>query len=177
MDSMPTLPTSEEIKQVLDYNPETGVFRWRTRASAPKHWNTRFAGKIAGGTMVIGYRTIAVNDEKYYAHRLAWLYMTGEWPPDQVDHINGKRADNRFSNLRLATSRENKCNKLANQTTRSGVKNVHWHAFSRSWHVRVMLHKREHSFGYFKTIEEAAEAAAEARIQLHGEFAPHDYTA
>lgn len=90
--------TQEVLKSLLYYDPETGIFVWLvTRQRSP-------AGKEAGGYDEKGYRRICVNGTKVRAHRLAWLYMTGEWPEDQLDHINGLKDDNRFVNLREATN-------------------------------------------------------------------------
>jgi hypothetical protein len=162
--------TQSFLKEVLDYDPDTGVFHWRHREDVPREWNTRHAGKVAGTVLPTGYRSIIINNEPYLGHRLAWFYMAGEWPPHQVDHINRIRGDDRFANLRLATSSENKRNRPADSDSISGVKGVHWHKPSQRWHVRVCLRGREHSFGYFKTVEEAAEVARMAQAKLHGEF-------
>ena len=92
-----------ELKELLDYNQETGVFTWRVSKSGNKG-----IGSIAG-TNWNGYNQIKVNCKKYLTHRLAWLYVHGEWP-NVIDHINGIKDDNRIENLRNVTCRENQQN-------------------------------------------------------------------
>lgn len=96
--------TQEELKQKLIYDPETGIFTWIPR---PRSFRRNY---VAGGQMLNGYITIGVG-KPYLAHRLAFLYMTGQFPTNQVDHINRIRNDNRWCNLRDATSSENSFNK------------------------------------------------------------------
>jgi hypothetical protein len=93
--------TVERLRELLTYDPETGELRWRvTRRRAAK-------GSLAGTLNRNGYRNIEVEQRCYKAHRLAWLYVTGEWPKETIDHINCKRDDNRWANLRQATTAEN----------------------------------------------------------------------
>lgn len=113
--------TQSELKQVLHYEPETGVFTWLTNHA---HGSKKF-GVVAGYKLASGHIRIKVVGKSYPAHRLAWLYMTGEHPPtEHVDHINLVRNDNRWSNLRLATSSENCANKRKLSINRSGWKGV-----------------------------------------------------
>ena len=112
--------TAERLREVLDYGPDTGVFTWKIRT------NSRVkVGDVAGALRPDGYIQISIDGRLHRAHRLAWLYVTGESPPDQIDHINGVRDDNRIANLRLATSAENKQNlrraKSRNKTGFLGV--------------------------------------------------------
>src|ERR1700719_1662744 len=95
----------DRLRELLSYDPETGVFRWLVR----KRQNVK-AGDVAGSFDGCGYCKISIDRRAYKAHRLAWLYMTGEWPPAEIDHINMNRADNRFANLRLATRHQNMAN-------------------------------------------------------------------
>jgi len=90
------------LREVLYYDEETGIFMWKINTG-----KKRLAGKIAGSKMVRGYWMICVDYVQYAAHRVAWFYVTGRWPPHQIDHINGVRTDNRFVNLRLATFKQN----------------------------------------------------------------------
>ncbi len=114
--------TADMVRTLLDYNPETGSFTWKERtpdlfiegSHSAEHqcrqWNSRFAGKNAGARDARGYLNLHIFCKSYRGHRLAWVIMTGEWPVDEIDHINGVKSDNRFANLREATSSENKAN-------------------------------------------------------------------
>lgn len=177
--------TAAQLRAILDYNPETGEFRWKQRTpemfacgAMPSRrkcnaWNGRFAGQLAGNIEVFGYHVIHIqhNGGSYKAHRLAWLWMTGEWPEDQIDHVNGERADNRFANLREATNSQNLANSKASSRNRSGHKGVYWFAESEKWRANIRVNGRLISLGLFGNKEDAA-AAYEAAAKLHfGEFA------
>ena len=147
---------------MLDYDPETGVFRWKqTRGPARK-------GDIAGSKNVYGY--IDLTRRKWLAHRLAWLYMYGECPPEQIDHINGVRDDNRIANLRLATNAQNSRNRLRRKS-KSGIKGVSWIPKCRKWKAGICFNGRPIHIGHFATAEEAEQAYRDAAYKLHGEFA------
>lgn len=164
----------ERLRSVLDYDPETGHFWWRPRKGDTPHartWNTRFSGKIAGSTSNgLGYVLIRVDGVTFYAHRLAVLWMTGREPANQVDHINMKRDDNRWSNLRAATKAENMHNTGRIATNQSGYKGVHWHSQRNKWTARIKSNGRGLYLGLFETREEAAAAYEAAARELHGEF-------
>jgi len=102
--------TQAKLRDILWYDPETGVFIW---LRPPKH-NSKLLGKPAGNTRPDGYTTIRINGEAYYAHRLAFLYMTGQWPEPETDHIDRNPFNDRWSNLREATSSLNKYNQERN---------------------------------------------------------------
>ena len=108
----------EELKQILDYDPDTGLFRWKIKPRSQTD-----LGDIAG-TLCQGYIRITINKKNYYAHRLAWLYMTGQWPVNTVDHINRIRNDNRISNLREATDQEQQFHLGEYKNNTSGFKGV-----------------------------------------------------
>lgn len=175
---------SVEIRNLLDYDPETGVFRWRERTVAmfdatPRrtaehrcaNWNGRFAGIVAGVIRSGGYLQIFIFGGHHRAHRLAWLYMTGAWPLAEIDHINLDPSDNRWENLREATHSQNGTNKRRHRDNTSGFKGVNWHKASQKWRARIMKEKCEMSLGYFDTAEAAYAAYCEAANRLHGEFA------
>src|ERR1035437_6674326 len=112
------------IRDILYYACETGIFTWKYRANLPSKWNSKWAGKIAGGKMLRGSIMISINRKQYYSHRLAWLWMMGEWPSQMIDHINSNPLDNRWSNLRIATPTENCANKRVHKDNISGMKGV-----------------------------------------------------
>lgn len=154
--------TVEELHEALNYDPDTGIFVWKTRKEVRQETNTMCAGKIAGGNSAShGYIDIGINNRRYLGHRLAWFYVHGIWPPCQIDHINMIRTDNRITNLRLANHSENKWNRGKTSKNTSGYKGVRLHKHSGLWQVRISRNKKEISLGYFKTIEEAAAKYAE----------------
>lgn len=157
--------TYERLKEVIHYNRQTGVFRWKVfkGATAPQG---REAGSLSSDT---GYRLIRVDGRLYGAHRLAWFYTSGTWPIHQIDHINGNRADNRLENLRQATVSENRVNRPMPASNRVGLKGV-----SRNppgWMARIKMNGVVHHLGTFPTPEEAHAAYCTAAALIHGEFA------
>jgi hypothetical protein len=158
------------VRRVFLYDPETGALLWRHRDDVLPRVNKRFAGRPAGcSDGQYGYISIRLCDRLYQAHRLIWLYMTGDWPADLVDHIDGNPANNVWTNLRPATRGENNRNRL---TTRKGrLKGTHLNRATGKWYVQIMLEKRNHNFGQFDTEEEAHAAYVEAARRLHGAFA------
>lgn len=151
--------TAERLKQVLTYNPVTGWF-WR-------------GDTLAGSLNLAGYRQIRVDGKLYLAHRLAWLYVHGEWPADEIDHINGDRADNRFANLRPVTSGQNKMNSAKRSDNTSGVKGVSLRADTGKWfaYINAGPGTRRVGLGCYDTLAEAAEARRYAEAKMHGDFA------
>ena len=145
--------TAEQLRSILNYEPATGIFT-RKIGSA----NQVKAGDIAGCPGGDGYLQIRVQSRKYQAHRLAWLYVYGEWPEGQIDHINRNRSDNRISNLRDVTQKQNLQNAGKRSNNTSGHSGVRWYKQSSKW-VAVITHNynRIH-LGYFNTMEEAISA-------------------
>lgn len=174
--------TANYVRSILDYDPATGVFRWRHRPDRPKKWNTRCAGKIAGWiikprsndrrAVVLAYAYLQIDGSNPIpAHRVAWLIVYGEWPPGELDHKNRMRTDNRIDNLRPASDVENACNKAMQRNNTSGVIGVTWAAIPRKWEARISKDGRVRWRRFFATIEEAAQARAKALIDIHGDFA------
>jgi hypothetical protein len=156
--------SQKALMSALHYNPETGVFTYINGSKKKK------PGREAGNIKTQGYREIHVNGGNYYAHRLAFLYMTGSFPEELVDHINGVRADNRWCNLRPATYSENNRNARLRKDNTSGVKGVCWDRVSKKWFAYISLNKKRHGLGQFETLDEAAAVVAEVRKQLHGAY-------
>ena len=158
--------TSEQLRELLNYDPQTGVFMWCNPIT-----NAVKAGQSAGHVdKSHGYRKISVAGGQYYAHRLAWFYMTGKWPRSQIDHINMDRADNRFCNLREATNAENNNNRGLSRRNTSGAKGVHFFRRVKKWKVAIRNNGQQIHLGYFSTKSEAEAAYARAAEDLHGEF-------
>lgn len=169
--------TAEYLRAILSYDPDTGEFLWKYRPremfatlNAYAVWNSRFAGKSAGGSKS-RYEQIGIYGTRYQAHCLAWMYMTGQWPDKEVDHINLDKHDNRFANLRLASRSENARNIRAFRTNTSGVKGVCWNAKSNKWQAAIRLHGQKIHLGLHDSIDDAASAYAKAAECYHGEFA------
>lgn len=152
-------PTRERLKELLDYNPETGVFTWVN------------AGKIAGSPCGFGYRAIRCLGGRYYSHRLAWFYVRGAWPKNQIDHINGNKSDNRIANLREATHKENLWNSAKHKDNKSGLKGVSLHAQSGRWQTQIYINGRSRFLGLHDSPAAAHKAYCDAANQLHGKFA------
>lgn len=167
-------PTAELVRELLDYDPTTGVFRWRARPSdngQPNQMRECFAGRLAGHLHGrTGYLTIKVDGHSHNAQRIAWLYMTGEWPSGPIDHINLNKSDNRFSNLRKATFVQSGQNRGRSSRNKSGVKGVVFELQTRKWKAHIRVNGRGVTLGRFATIDEAAAEYARASALYHGEF-------
>ena len=153
--------TVERLREVLDYCPDTGVFTWKIRT------NSRVkVGDVAGCLDKDGYLRIQIDSRLHFTHRLAWFYVTGEWPPDQIDHINGIRDDNRIANLRAATRSENGQNRRkpqANNTT--GYLGVTRHR--GKFLAKIRLDGKRKHLGLFNTPEEAHAAYLKVKREIH----------
>lgn len=159
--------TQEELRELLNYDPDTGVFT-RKVARGPAR-----SGAVVGYARRDGYLAIKVNYNLYLAHRLAFLYMEGEFPPEMCDHINGCKADNRWVNLRHATRAENCQNSATRSDNTSRVKGVGWDKATGKWRARAGINGKQNYLGRFVNLEDAKAAVREARTAAHGEFVNH----
>lgn len=158
-----TAPSIDRIKEVLDYNPETGVFTWK------KHRKSNLVGSVAGCTSGKGYVRICVDFVSLKAHRIAWLFVYGEWPSGDVDHINGNKSDNRICNLRCVTRSENMQNlKRANKNNKSsGLLGVTWSKSRSCFVAGIWLNGRRKHLGVFDDPQVAHQAYLNAKRGLH----------
>lgn len=156
--------TAEELRHLLDYDVWTGEFKWKVAASRRVK-----VGAVAGHVNCHKYRVIGINGVHYRAHRLAYLYVNGYFPSNEVDHINGVRDDNRWSNLREATGEENHRNQKLYRNNLSGVTGVSYNSHCDRWIAKICVGGKWSSLGGFKTLDEAASArkAAEERSGYH----------
>ena len=159
------LPPLELVEQLLDYDPETGIFRWK-----PNRDRRKPAGKIAGALNRYGYVTIKINGRVCAGHRLAWLVSRKEDPMEsEVDHINGNKADNRKKNLRLASRNQNRYNCPIQKNNTSGFKGVS--PRGNKWRALIYSNGKRYFLGDFPTPELAHMAYCKAAAELHGDFA------
>lgn len=157
--------TRSRLKEVLSYSPDTGEFTWLVFRGGTSRPGSR-AGVLNGN----GYRRVNVDGVKYYEHRLAWLYMTGAWPKNQIDHINGNRGDNRFGNLREATPHENARNTTIRRHNTSGVLGVTFDKARGKWKAQITFCGKPICIGRFDDKEAAGKAYEDAKSRLHGTF-------
>lgn len=158
--------TSDRLRELLRYNPETGMFLWIVTRG-----KNRIGGKEAGALNNERRRVIRVDYRMYYAHRLAWLYVTGKWPERAIDHIDGDPSNNRWSNLRAATLAQNAWNMARTSRNTSGEKGVDFFKQYGKWRAQVKANGRVHFLGHFENKDEAIETVRCARARLHREFA------
>lgn len=152
------------------FDESNGLLYWKYREDAPKKWNSRFAGKPAGWKNDLGYFCVSINNTKYKVHRIVFMMHHG-YLPEEVDHINNDRSDNRIENLRAANATNNKHNSLKAKNNTSGIKGVSWH--KTSWRCFLWNKNKSKEVGGFKTKELAKEFIELWREMAHGQFANH----
>jgi hypothetical protein len=157
--------TQSQLKQLISYDPETGIF---TRLKALSRRSK--IGDVVGSLSGRGYLYISINFKSYPSHRLAWLYMHGEFPPNHVDHINGLTQDNRIINLRLATRSQNKMNSRIYSSNTSGFKGVSFDSERNLWSASAKVNGKAKKIGRFKTPEQASDAYINFTKLHFGEF-------
>ena len=155
-------PTQSRLKELLHYDQETGVFTWLVNRR-----NRQVAGHVAGClSKASGYISIGVDLKMYQAHRLAWLYVNGVWPKNEIDHIDGIKSNNKISNLRKATRSLNVQNqKKAHANSSSGFLGAH--KYGSKWRAKIGLNGKKIFLGYFATPQEAHSAYITAKRRLH----------
>jgi len=158
--------TAERLRALVEYCPQTGDFRWKVyRAPNAK------AGDVAGVIAPDGYIQIYIDNRPYKAHRLAWLWMKGEWPSLTIDHRDTVRANNKWENLREASQAQNSANCGKRSINTSGYKGVCFDRSKRKWMAQIQIAGRCKHLGYHATPKDAHDAYATAANALHGEFA------
>ncbi len=158
--------TLEELKYVLEYNSKTGKFIWKN----PYYRKPYLTGKSAGRIRK-GYVSIDIKNHRYYAHRLAWLYMTGNWPKEEIDHINNIKHDNRWCNLREATHTQNGQNKPHRKDNKLGIKGVFFRKDIRKYCAHIQVNGEKIYLGYFSNMDDAKKTREEAESYYFNEFA------
>lgn len=161
-ETMPKL-TREEVIKRLSYNPETGVFSWRDKKYSKKGFN------ITGGKSRRGYERIGIKGVKYYSHRLAWLYVYGYWPENDIDHIDRDKGNNRINNLREVSRSCNNKNSGNMKNNKSGIKGVCFSRSHKKWQTEITVNGNAKHLGFFEKKIDAAHArfAAEKKYGWH----------
>lgn len=157
--------TVERLREVLDYDSDTGIFVWRCAPSPQVQ-----VGDVAGHLNKKGYVYIGIDGNLYLAQRLAWLYVTGEWPATGIDHKDLDPSHNWFSNLREATQLQNLKNVPRHKDNQSGYKGVIFDKTRGKYRAEIMTDGKRKYLGRFNTGVEAHAAYSAASLQQHGEF-------
>lgn len=156
--------THARLCELLEYDDETGEFRWLKRMNG----NVR-VNDVAGSLTREGYRRISIARRLYRAHQLAWLYKTGKWCAGAIDHRDGDPANNRWDNLRRATGSQSNANRCLQRNNSCGLKGVSRHG--PGWRATINKNGQKHNLGVFPTPQEAHAAYVKAARKLFGEFA------
>lgn len=181
--------TPEIVKEFLEYDPSTGIFRWIPRDRkwfcsdrAWKIWTTKYEMRQAGWLCNFkeGYKARLIGFPKsnsILAHRAAWAWMTGGWPQDQIDHIDHDPTNNRWSNLRQVNNQGNHFNRPRQKNNKSGFTGVCWHKASKKWHSRIKISGKDITLGFYDDLDEAVNARKLANkrygfLKSHGSDLP-----
>lgn len=149
------------LKQVLEYDPESGIFRWRVSRGRVK------PGLVAGCKDPDGYVVIRIYGEQYFAHRLAWLYIEGYFPENEIDHKDRDKANNRIKNLREVSRQCNARNTGNRSDNTSGVKGVFWHKRANKWQAQIKTNRKRESLGLYENFDNAVMARYRAEKELN----------
>lgn len=158
--------TYEYIREYMTYDPSTGECRLKRSV---KHSRKKI-GDLVGSVQKNGYLVASISNIRVLLHRLIWLYMTGKFPVEYIDHINGNKGDNRFSNLREATAQQNNFNSSLSTRNTTGYKGVSYCKQMKKYKAGYKLNKKIYHIGYFDTPEQASAAYINAVAPIHGEY-------
>jgi hypothetical protein len=150
----------DTLKSLLSYEPDTGVIRWIAKGKG------KIKKKAAGTLLHSGYLGICIGPKRWQAHRIAWALHYGNWPKEQIDHINGDKTDNRACNLREATNSQNGKNLGLSKANASGCKGVSFEKYTGRWKASIRVDGKSISIGRFSDIQDAI-AARKVAEQYH----------
>ena len=156
--------TAAKLKDILRYDPATGLFHWRIVVPRCR------LNPAAGSLNSHGYRQIKIAGRLYKAHRLAWLYMTGDWPSGLIDHADRNKDNNRWANLRAGTKALNAANSKRRSTGVSGYKGVSWDTKNEKFRATIKSGGSFRHLGYFDSARDANRAYARAAAAIFGIF-------
>jgi hypothetical protein len=162
--------TQPRLKELFDYDAETGNLIWKVQRNSYR--GRAKPGAVAGCIGTNGYRLIRVDGLLRNAHRWVWMWHHGDFPPPgiDIDHINGVRTDNRIENLRLATRSQNMWNQRKRSDNTSGYPGVKYDERCGKWAARIRVNKQFRWLGHHNTMEEAVAARRAASLLLHGDY-------
>jgi hypothetical protein len=168
--------TSSYVRSILDYDPTTGILTWKKRPVEHfknerymKYWHTRCYGKPVGWEHGDGYHCMSIDGKEYLTHRIAFLIMAGEMP-NEIDHVNNIKSDNRWENLRAVNRTQNNWNRYVRKDSKSGIKGVVFHPGTQKWRAQITLDGKTKHIGLFLTKEEAGEAFVNFAKNVQGEY-------
>lgn len=156
--------TLERLKELLEYDPDTGIFIWKVKRQGTHK------GAVAGCRDTFGHIRIMIDRVSYGAHRLSWLYMTGNWPKDEIDHRDCDPANNKFKNLREATPSQNSANIRVKPKNTSGFKGVTLHKSTGKWQSSIKTAGKTTYLGMFARPEDAHAAYCAEAARRYAEF-------
>ena len=161
--------TQDQLRKLVRYSPVVGVFEkliGQGTKRSPKRWIL-----LGSSNSDTGYIYLSIMGKRYPAHRLAWLYVHGEFPEADIDHIDGDKTNNAISNLRKATRAQNAANSQTGKRNTSGIKGVSWSKTAKKWVARIVMNGQVALNAYFDYVDEARLAVEQKRMELQGEFA------
>lgn len=164
-----SLPAVIRLRELFSYNSDTGVLTWAMKPSAK---SPIVLGEEAGCLTRFGYRIVSFDGVQVQTHRVVWAFEHGAWPDCQIDHLNGRRDDNRISNLRLATPSENSRNRGMRSDNTSGIAGVDWCKRRNKWRAKLKIGGVTKTLGVFSSLALAKAARVAAEAQHYGAFAP-----
>ena len=163
---MNLLPSNEVLDELLDYDPETGAFMWKKFRG-----NTARAGSVINNITSSGYKMVCINGRQYQAHRIAYKMVHKCDPDGMIDHIDGDMTNNRASNLRVASNKQNQGNSKKPRNNTSGLKGVSWHKKSSKWAAQINKGCNKKWLGVYDDKHDAHQAYMKAAAEYFGEFA------
>ncbi len=166
------IPSVELLRKYARYEPATGRILWIHVDGERPQWNAQRVGAEAFSTFDgAGYKRGGFKGASLRAHRVAWALHYGEWPDDEIDHVNADRSDNRIENLRSVTRKENSRNRRKSKANTSGMKGVSWRKKECKWEASIKHNGKNHHLGLFDSVGAAHAAYCEAARSLHKQFA------
>ena len=154
--------------ELFECDPDEGEVKWKCTGRGSR------LDRIAGTTRPDGYRVVNADREMMYVHRIVWMFVNGEWPPDEVDHIDGNPSNNRIANLRSATRQQNAWNSDRSHLSTTGHPNVTWNSVRQKWEVKIRTSAGRRTIGRFRDLHVAVSERDCALSVEHGEFAVVD---
>ena len=164
-------PTYEDVRRLFSYDAATGILTWNFRSDVHQVVNAHLEGKKAGTFDDLGYLRVKVFGRSFLVHRIIFLWVTGSWPAQDVDHKDMNPTNNAWSNLRSASRTSNQANTRSRATNKSGFKGVSWHKRTQKFVAQISYQNKKTHLGLFDNPQDAHNAYVAAARNLFGEFA------